>query len=100
MISGYGSKDITVYRHNWNDMKIIFSDSDDSLIIEGFFSNPLSRNYTILVDDARFGATEQGSLFRTIIGTDDSDYMNGFDDGAFRLCGMEGYDNLNGGKFR
>ena len=23
--------------------------------------------------------------------------MNGFDDDAFRLCGMEGYDNLNGG---
>ena len=97
MISGYSISDITVYRHNWNDLRINFSDSEDQLIIEGFFTNSKCRNYMVSLDDTRFEAAAQDSPLRNVVGTDDSDYMSGFDDGPFVLKGLDGYDNLNGG---
>lgn len=97
IITGYNVEDISVYRHNWNDLKIDFKDSDDTIILEGFYVNPNCRNYIISFDNSRFSATDSNSPLRNIIGSADSDYMTGFDDDSFCLKGLDGYDNLNGG---
>ncbi len=97
-IYGYSSNQIKAYRTNWNNITLTFEDSDDKLVIEGFFTSEANRNFYLTFDGgSKIHATAPNSPLRTIYGTDDSEYIGAMDDRGVTIFGEAGYDNLNGG---
>ena len=97
-IYGYSASQIKSYRTNWNDITITFSDSDDKIIIEGFFTSEANRHFYLTFNGGgKIHATASNSPLRTIYGTDGDDYMAAMDDRGVILYGEGGADNLNGG---
>ncbi len=97
-IYGYSASQIKAYRTNWNDITITFADSEDKIVIEGFFTSEANRNFYLTFNGGgRVHATASNSPLRTIYGTDGDDYMAAMDDRGVTLYGENGADNLNGG---
>lgn len=97
-IYGYSASQIKAYRTNWNDITITFADSEDKIIIEGFFTSEANRNFYLTFNGGgKIHATASNSPLRTIYGTDSDDYMAAMDDRGVTLYGESGADNLNGG---
>ena len=97
-IYGYSSNQIKAYRTNWNDITITFTDSDDKLVIEGFFTSEANRNFYLTFNGgSKVHATATNSPLRTLYGTDGSDYIVAMDDRGVTLIGESGSDTLNGG---
>ncbi|MCM1233937.1 MAG: hypothetical protein NC489_27845 [Ruminococcus flavefaciens] len=98
-ISGYSSDQIRAYRTNWNNITVAFEETDDRIVIEGFFNNEANRNFYLEFDGGRrIHATAPDSPLRTIYGTDDSEYIEAMDDKGVTIFGEAGEDNLNGKK--
>lgn len=97
-IYGYSANQIKAYRTNWNDITITFADSEDKIIIEGFFTSEANRNFYLTFNGGgRIHATASNSPLRTIYGTDGDDYMSAMDGRGVTLYGEDGSDNINGG---
>lgn len=97
-INGYSANQIKAYRTNWNDITITFADSEDKIIIEGFFTSEVNRNFYLTFNGGgRIHATASNSPLRTIYGTDGDDYMSAMDGRGVTLYGEDGSDNINGG---
>ena len=97
-INGYSANQIKAYRTNWNDITITFADSEDKIIIEGFFTSEANRNFYLTFNGVgRVHATASNSPLRTIYGTDGDEYIAAMDDRGVTLYGESGSDNLNGG---
>lgn len=97
-IYGYSSNQIKAYRTNWNDITITFEDSDDKLVIEGFFTSEANRNFYLTFNGgSKVHATASNSPLRTVYGTEKSDYIVTMDDRGGTLIGENGNDSLNGG---
>lgn len=97
-IYGYSSNQIKAYRTNWNDITITFTNSDDKLVIEGFFTSEANRNFYLTFNGgSKVHATATNSPLRTLYGTDGSDYIVAMDDRGVTLIGESGSDTLNGG---
>ncbi len=97
-INGYSANQIKAYRTNWNDITITFADSEDKIIIEGFFTSEANRNFYLTFNGGgRIHATASNSPLRTIYGTDGDDYMSAVDGRGVTLYGEDGSDNINGG---
>ncbi len=97
-IYGYSASQIKAYRTNWNDITITFADSEDKIVIEGFFTSEANRNFYLTFNGGgRVHVTASNSPLRTIYGTDGDDYMAAMDDRGVTLYGDNGTDNLNGG---
>lgn len=97
-IYGYSASQIKAYRTNWNDITITFADSEDKIVIEGFFTSEANRNFYLTFNGGgRVHATASNSPLRTIYGTDGDDYMAAMDDRGVTLYGESGTDNINGG---
>lgn len=105
-ISDYTSDDVKAYRTNWNDLTLVldgsgeeglYHDSVDKIVIEGFFTTEGCRNYSITFQGSKYDATAVNSPLRTIYGTGNEDYMQGFDDNVITMYGEAGNDTLNGG---
>ncbi len=97
-IYGYSASQIKAYRTNWNDITITFADSEDKIVIEGFFTSEANRNlYLTFNGGGRVHATASNSPLRTIYGTDGDEYIAAMDDRGVTLYGEGGADNLNGG---
>lgn len=97
-IYGYSASQIKAYRTNWNDITITFADSEDKIVIEGFFTSEANRNFYLTFNGGgRVHATASNSPLRTIYGTDGDDYMAAMDDRGVTLYGESGADNLNSG---
>ena len=97
-IYGYSSNQIKAYRTNWNDITITFEDSDDKLVIEGFFTSEANRNFYLTFNGgSKVHATASNSPLRTVYGTENSDYIVTMDDRGETLIGENGNDSLNGG---
>lgn len=97
-IYGYSSNQIKAYRTNWNDITITFEDSDDKLVIEGFFTSEANRNFYLTFNGgSKVHATASNSPLRTVYGTENSDYIVTMDDRGGTLIGENGNDSLNGG---
>lgn len=97
-IYGYSASQIKAYRTNWNDITITFADSEDKIVIEGFFTSEANRNFYLTFNGGgRVHATASNSPLRTIYGTDGDDYMAAMDDRGVTLYGESGADNINGG---
>lgn len=97
-IYGYSANQIKAYRTNWNDITITFADSEDKIIIEGFFTSEANRNFYLTFNGGgKIHATASNSPLRTIYGTDGDDYIVAMDDRGVTLYGESGADNLNGG---
>ncbi len=98
-ISGYSANQIKAYRTNWNNITLTFGDTDDKIVIEGFFNAEANRNFYLVFDGGyKIHATAGNSPLRTIYGTDDSEYIEAMDDKGVTIYGETGEDNLNGGK--
>lgn len=96
-IYGYSSNQIKAYRTNWNDITVTFEDSDDKLVIEGFFTSEANRNFYLTFNGgSKVHATASNSPLRTIYGTENSDYILAMDDRGVTLIGENGNDSLNG----
>lgn len=97
-INGYSANQIKAYRTNWNDITITFTDFEDKIIIEGFFTSEANRNFYLTFNGGgRIHATASNSPLRTIYGTDGDDYMSAMDGRGVTLYGEDGSDNINGG---
>lgn len=97
-IYGYSASQIKAYRTNWNDITITFADSEDKIVIEGFFTSEANRNFYLTFNGGgKVHATASNSPLRTIYGTDGDEYMAAMDDRGVTLYGEGGADNLNGG---
>lgn len=97
-IYGYSASQIKAYRTNWNDVTITFADSEDKIVIEGFFTSEANRNFYLTFNGGgRVYATASNSPLRTIYGTDGDEYIAAMDDRGVTLYGEGGADNLNGG---
>lgn len=97
-IYGYSASQIKAYRTNWNDVTITFADSEDKIVIEGFFTSEANRNFYLTFNGGgRIHATASNSPLRTIYGTDGDEYIAAMDDRGVTLYGEGGADNLNGG---
>lgn len=105
-ISGYTSADVKAYRTNWNNITLVldgsgeeglYNDLTDKIVIEGFFTSEGNRNYSISFNGSKYQATASNSPLRTIYGTVNDDYMQGFDNSNVTMYGGEGTDTLNGG---
>ncbi len=97
-IYGYTASQIKAYRTNWNDVTITFADSEDKIVIEGFFTSEANRNFYLTFNGSgRIHSTASNSPLRTIYGTDGDDYMVAMDDRGVTLYGEGNADNLNGG---
>lgn len=97
-IYGYSSNQIKAYRTNWNDITITFEDSDDKLVIKGFFTSEANRNFYLTFNGgSKVHATASNSPLRTVYGTENSDYIVAMDDRGVTLIGENGNDSLNGG---
>ena len=97
-IKGYSAPQIKAYRTNWNDITLTFEDSEDKLVIEGFFNGDANRNFYLKFDNgSKIHATASNSPLRTIYGTEIGDYIAAIDDRGVTLIGENGNDNLSGG---
>ena len=97
-IKGYSAPQIKAYRTNWNDITLTFEDSEDKLVIEGFFNGDANRNFYLKFDNgSKIHASASNSPLRTIYGTEIGDYIAAMDDRGVTLIGENGNDNLNGG---
>ena len=97
-IYGYSANQIKAYRTNWNNITITFADSDDQIVIEGFFNSEANRNFYLTFNGGgKIHATASNSPLRTIYGTDGDEYIAAMDDRGVTLHGENGADNLNGG---
>lgn len=97
-ICGYTKDQVRVYRTNWNNATITFADSEDRLVLEGFFVSEAGRNYHIIFNGgAMIHASSASSPLRTVYGTEDGEYMTAMDDRGVTLYGEGGSDQLNGG---
>ena len=97
-IKGYSAPQIKAYRTNWNDITLTFEDSEDKLVIEGFFNGDANRNFYLKFDNgSKIHATASNSPLRTIYGTEIGDYIAAMDDRGVTLIGENGNDNLSGG---
>lgn len=97
-VYGYSASQIKAYRTNWNDITITFVDSEDKIIIEGFFTSEANRNFYLTFNGSGgIHATASNSPLRTIYGTDGDEYIAAMDDRGVTLYGKGGADNLNGG---
>ena len=97
-IYGYSANQIKAYRTNWNDITLTFDDSEDKIVIEGFFASEANRDFYLTFNGSgRVHATASNSPLRSIYGTDGDDYMSAMDDRGTTLYGEIGADNLNGG---
>ena len=97
-ISGYSPDQIKAYRTNWNNITVAFGETDDRIVIEGFFNAEADRNFYLEFDSGRIHATAADSPLRTIYGTDDSEYIEAMDDKGVTIFGEAGGDHLNGKK--
>ncbi len=104
-ISGYTISDVRAYRTNWNNLTIVLDgsgeeglndDTADKIIIENFYTGEANRNFCLSFDGVIIHATDASSPLRTIYGTAESEYMQGFDDGRFIIYGCDGTDTING----
>jgi Ca2+-binding RTX toxin-like protein len=97
-IEGYNANQVKAYRTNWNDITLEFAGSEDKLTITGFYVNEQNRNFNLVFGNGQtVSATASNSPLRTIYGTENSDWMNTFDNNATTLYGENGDDGLNGG---
>ena len=98
-IYGYSVSQIKAYRTNWNDITITFADSEDKIVIDGFFTSEANRYFYLTFNGGGIvHATASNSPLRTIYGTDDDEYIAAMDDRGVTLYGENGADNLNGGR--
>lgn len=104
-ISGYSISDVKAYRTNWNNITLVLDgsgeeglndDTTDKIVIEGFYTSESNRNFYLSFDGAVVHAADASSPLRTIYGTADSEYMQGFDSGNFTIYGCDGDDTLDG----
>ena len=96
-IYGYSRNDVKAYRTNWNDITIAFKDSEDKLVIEGFFNSEANRNFYLSFNGgSEIHATASGSPLRTIYGTENGDYIIAMDDRGVTILGEAGSDGING----
>ncbi len=104
-ISDYTASEVMAYRTNWNDVTLVldgsgeaglYDDLVDKIVLEGFFTSENARRYYIAFNGSRYYATASNSPIRTVYGTVNGDYMQGFDNSNITLVGGEGADTLNG----
>lgn len=97
-IYGYDIEDIKAYRTNWNNVTISFDNSDDKIIIEGFFVSEEQRNFYLRFNgNEKIHVTDKESPIRTIYGTEDNDNIVAMDEQGIKIIGNGGDDELNGG---
>lgn len=61
-----------------------------------FYTGEANRNFCLSFDGVIIHATDASSPLRTIYGTTESEYIQGFDDGRFIIYGCDGTDTING----
>lgn len=96
-IYGYAMNQVMAYRTNWDNLTISFKDSDDKLILEGFFTSEAKRNFYLnFNDEIKVHAMADDSPLRTIYGTDNNETIEAMDDKGVTIFGGNGDDTLNG----
>ena len=96
--NGFKADDMTVYRTNWNDLTITFTDVEDKLVIQGYFTSENNRNFNVnFADGKRFAYNSAENSLKYVHATEYDDWMSAWDDKGIIMYGDGGNDSLNGG---
>lgn len=96
--SGLRAEHLTAYRTNWNDLTITFADTEDKLVIQGYFTSEESRKFNVsFADGTRYACEDADNPIHQIHATEWDDWMAAWSDEGITLFGNGGNDHLTGG---
>lgn len=96
--SGLRADKLTAYRTNWNDLTITFEDTEDKLVIQGYFTSEESRKFNVsFADGTRYACDDADNPIHQVHATEYDDWMAAWSDEGVTLFGDGGNDHLTGG---
>lgn len=96
--SGLRADQLTAYRTNWNDLTITFADTEDKLVIQGYFTSEESRKFNVsFADGTRYACEDADNPIHQVHATEWDDWMAAWSDEGITLFGDGGNDHLTGG---
>ena len=96
--SGLREDKLTAYRTNWNDLTITFEDTEDKLVIQGYFTSEESRKFNVsFADGTRYACGDAGNPIHQVHATEYDDWMAAWSNEGITLFGDGGNDHLTGG---
>lgn len=67
---------LTAYRTDWNNLTVVFENSDDKLVIKDYFANENSRNFNVnFADGTKFAFDDAGNPIKQVHATEYDDWM-------------------------
>lgn len=96
--NGLRADQLTAYRTNWNDLTITFADTEDRLVIQGYFTSEESRKFNVsFADGTRYACEDADNPIHQVHATEYDDWMAAWSDEGITLFGDGGNDHLTGG---
>lgn len=96
--SGLRADKLTAYRTNWNDLTITFEDTEDKLVIQGYFTSEENRKFNVsFADGTRYACDDADNPIHQVHATEYDDWMAAWSDEGVTLFGDGGNDHLTGG---
>ncbi len=96
--AGFNVEKLTAYRTNWNDLTITFEDSEDKLIIQGYFNAEANRKFNVrFTDGTRYAYDNKENPIHHVHATGYNDWMGAWSDAGIIFYGDGGNDALTGG---
>lgn len=95
---GLDADGLTAYRTNWNDLTITFEDTEDRLVIQGYFTSEDNRRFNVsFADGTRYAYDDAENPIHQVHATEYDDWMAAWSDEGVTLFGDGGNDHLTGG---
>lgn len=97
--TGLSADKLTAYRTNWNDLTLTFKDTDDKIVISGYFTSEGSRKFNLhFANGTKFAYDDEDNPMKQVHATEYDDWMSAWSDEGIVLYGDKGNDHLTGGK--
>jgi Ca2+-binding RTX toxin-like protein len=96
--NGLSADKLTAYRTNWNDLTITFEDTEDKLVIQGYFTSEENRKFNVeFASGEKYAYDDVQNPIHQVHATEYDDWMSAWSDEGVTLFGDGGNDHLTGG---
>lgn len=96
--NGLSADKLTAYRTNWNDLTITFADTEDKLVIQGYFTSEENRKFNAeFAGGEKYAYDDSENPIHQVHATEYDDWMGAWSDEGVILFGDGGNDHLTGG---
>ncbi|MBO5426573.1 MAG: DUF2974 domain-containing protein [Lachnospiraceae bacterium] len=96
--TGLNAGNLKAFRTDWNNLTITFADTDDKLVIEGYFNSDANRKFNIRFSDGtRYDYNDSENPINHVNFTEYDDWMSTWSDSGVIMDGYYGNDHLTGG---